>query len=88
MYIDGYGLDPLLDPVYDKMQSSGKYHTVTEGEAGNPQLLASTYYNDVNDYEYILAFNGLAHPSEMVTGLKLEIPTILQQVNSAVIISI
>jgi hypothetical protein len=88
MYIDQYGSDPLLDPVYDKMQNSGRYHTVTEGEAGNPQMLASTYYQDVNYYEFILAFNALAHASEMVTGLRLEIPTILQQVEPSVVISL
>ena len=84
MYIDDYGNDPLLDFMWDRMSASTTVHTVAAGEEGNPQAVAYKYYNSVDYYRYILAYNNLAHPSEFVAGLVVMIPTI-NPINSPVV---
>jgi hypothetical protein len=88
MYIDQYGNDPLLDPMWDIMQASTTIHTVTQGEEGNPQSVAYKHYNSVDYYKFILAYNGLRHPSEFVAGLTVMIPTIVLPSQAPVTISI
>lgn len=88
MWLDSYGIDPLSDGMWDQMEASGIWHTVTEAEAGNPQVLAYTYYKDVNWYEYILAWNKLPHPSMLVAGLTIEVPKIVPVSQAPITISI
>lgn len=88
MYIDQYGNDPLSDPMWDQMVASTTTHTVKAGEEGNPQSVADLYYNNVNYYDYILAYNGLGHPSEFVAGLTVMIPRIVPATQAPVTISI
>ena len=88
MNIDQYGNDPLYDEFWGLMYPSNIKHVVTQGEEGNPQSVAYTYYNNVNYYKFILAYNALRHPSEFIAGITVIIPTIVPKTNSTLTISI
>lgn len=77
--IDEYGLDPLTDPLFEAVDSSvNKEITVDESLQGNPQKVAFNQYGSSSKFQFILAANGLAHPSELVAG-RLKIPLSVSQ---------
>lgn len=88
MNIDQYGNDPLTDEIFELMSDSGIKHVVTQGEEGNPQSVAYTYFNNVNYYKFILAYNGLMHPSEFTAGLTVYIPKVTPKANSTMTVTI
>lgn len=82
---DSLGYDPLQDAILSKLSKITKFtrHVVKLEEEGNPQLIAYDYYNDVDLYYVILAFNGVPDGLSIKSGDVLMIPT-LDQVKSIV----
>lgn len=69
--------DPLKLDLASMCVNSDVWHTVTQAEAGNPQLIASKYYKNVEYFDAVLYHNGIPHPSDMITGTVLNIPKIV-----------
>lgn len=74
---DKYGVDPLADDLIDKILAISSYseHTVTPSEESNPQLLADTYYSNVELYFIILYYNGIGNSFALARGAQIKIPS-------------
>ena len=76
VHIDKLGIDPLKNKLYQNLDQITQYtdHTVTDSEESNPQLIAFDYYDDVELFGLILAFNGIANGMDIKAGDTLRIP--------------
>jgi hypothetical protein len=55
------------------------FHTVSETDLGQPDLIAHTYYGDSNWWWLICSYNGIVNPMvDMYLGQKLRIPSLHQ----------
>jgi hypothetical protein len=55
------------------------FHTVSETDIGQPDLIAYTYYGDSNWWWLICSYNGIVNPMvDMYLGQKLRIPLLHQ----------
>ena len=73
---DKYGNDPLKDKLFANLNNVTSFieHTVTPGEDQNPQLISDFYYETVELYRVILAYNGIANSFDIVSGMTIRIP--------------
>lgn len=73
--IDRWGIDPLTAEVFDQVDlGDAAKTTVTEAQAGDPQILSYMNYRTVNYWTHILIANALVHPSELVPGQVVLLP--------------
>lgn len=55
------------------------FHTVSDTDIGQPDLIAYTYYGDSNWWWLVCSYNGIVNPIvDMYLGQKLRIPSLHQ----------
>jgi hypothetical protein len=80
---DEYGNDPLNHVILKQMDKITRdtQHTVTQDEEANPQLIAYDFYNDIEMFYVILAYNGIANGLGIKAGDVLRVPEYSQLTN-------
>jgi hypothetical protein len=75
--IDEYGIDPLQDAGLNAIHRVTNYttYTVTARESGRPELLSHLFYNTVDLWWAVLAYNGITDVRELVEGMVLKVPS-------------
>lgn len=73
---DEYGVDPLKDRGFIAIKNVLKYEnfTVTSDVAGRPDLISDKYYNTVDLWWVILAFNGISDVRGLTSGVIIKVP--------------
>lgn len=73
--LDKFGLDPLTQPIFDEVDNSNSVNVVIDASLeGNPQMVSHKRFGTNAYWRHILVANGLFHPSELVAGMKIQIP--------------
>lgn len=74
--IDKWGIDPLSVKAFEDVDNA-TYTSVRIDASleGNPQMLSVRQYGTNAYWNLILIANGLVHPSELVAGMLVVIPT-------------
>lgn len=74
---DAAGSDPIGSKTYEELMEikSFRYLTITAANSVNPWLLSENEYDTPELYFLILGYNGLIHPTELVAGIDIKIPS-------------
>lgn len=77
---EGYQVADLLSAAYNSIKTeilTFDYFTVTDSEAGLPDLIAKNFYDDENLWWVICLYNGIIDPLvDLTTGMRIKIPTL------------
>lgn len=74
--VDEFGIDPLVDNMYSRIQSIGLYtmYEVKQHERMAIDLISINAYGTDEFWWHIMAYNGITRAAQIVEGLNLRIP--------------
>lgn len=79
--------DPITSEVVDKLltlDSKGLY--VIRAEVGRPDLMSNAIYGSTNYWMFLMMYNRLHDPAELVAGLEILHPT-LSEIETVILLS-